>query len=180
MTILYDVTKTIASFPFSTSTRVGLWVGRRLQTPCCISSVYSPAVGRGRRPICVTVLLVDIKSWAVLARRGCAFVGAWWRECAIVLPLLPPFFPLFLYLSAHFVHLCACTFSVCLSVPVLSPGGVCLRVCVCGWRRAPWCDAFFIHLAVSFTRSCECFYCEDFWGRHRSLTLTLTPSSVSS
>lgn len=106
-----------------------VWAGWILLHFLCVC-VYSNHVARGYSgPICVIVLLVDIKSRAMLARRGCAFVRAQWRECAIVHWPIP--LPLFLlYLSAYFVRHCACICSVCLSECPHPLPWQCVCVCV--------------------------------------------------
>ncbi len=156
----------------------------RHQISCCVSCVCSPAVAGGYSgPLCVIVLLVDIKSRAMLARRGCAFVLTRWRERAIV---RHPSSIYQLTLSTT-VHL------LCLSLWVSpsSPRAVCVcvwgGVSVCMWerRRAPWCDAFFIQPAVLFSLSHghRCLFIIILLRTvatfiHPVLNLTLTPSSI--
>lgn len=104
------------------------------------SPLCPPAVAGGySRPICVIVLLVDIKSWAMLAKRGCAFVWVSWRECAIVHP--PPWNPL-LFSSIYLLTLSTTVFA-CLWA---SSPSICVWLCVCETEG----DAFFIHPAVLF------------------------------
>lgn len=134
--IIHAVTQAISRLPFSPSLfrwSIVKWNAPTEEQKSILLHVFFSAasrIWRLCRTVCVIVLWVDIKSWAMPARRGCAFVlvRLWVSHCSAPSPF---------YLS--------------------NPGHpLSVSECPCPVRekRAPWCDVLFIQLTVlSFSLS---------------------------